>query len=33
LNGKTPVEKCGIAIEGGNNWKTQMQNANDDEKD
>jgi hypothetical protein len=27
LKGKTPAEKCGIVIEGGNKWKTVVENA------
>jgi putative transposase len=27
LNGKTPAEACGIAVEGKNKWKTLIQNA------
>lgn len=27
LDGKTPSEACGIIIEGGNKWKTLIQNA------
>ena len=27
LNGKTPAEKCGIAIQGNNKWKTVIENA------
>ena len=27
LNGKTPVEACGIVIEGQDKWKTLIQNA------
>jgi putative transposase len=27
LENKTPAEKCGIKIEGGNKWKTIIQNA------
>jgi len=27
LNGKTPAEACGIAVEGKNKWLTIIQNA------
>jgi len=27
LDGKTPAEACGIEIQGGNKWKTLIQNA------
>jgi len=27
LNGKSPAEKCGIAVEGTDKWKTLIQNA------
>ena len=27
LDGKTPVEACGIEIQGDNKWKTLIQNA------
>jgi transposase-like protein len=27
LNGKTPADKCGIAIQGNNKWKTVIENA------
>ncbi|WP_297465400.1 integrase core domain-containing protein [Nitrosarchaeum sp.] len=27
LDGKTPSEACGITIQGGNKWKTLIQNA------
>jgi transposase-like protein len=32
LNGKTPAEKCGIVIEGGNKWKTLIENASNESK-
>jgi hypothetical protein len=27
LDGKTPAEACGIAVEGKNKWRTLIQNA------
>jgi putative transposase len=27
LDGKTPAEVCGVQIDGGNNWKTIIENA------
>ena len=30
--GKTPVEKCGIKVEGDNKWITLIQNASNNNK-
>ena len=27
LDGRTPVEKCGIEVKGNDKWKTLIQNA------
>jgi len=32
LEGKTPVEACGIQIEEENKWKTLIQNGSDNTK-
>jgi transposase-like protein len=32
LDGKTPIEACGITIEGENKWKTIMENASRKQK-
>jgi hypothetical protein len=32
LDGKTPAEACGIAIEGENKWKIIIQNASKEKR-